>query len=244
MIDLRRLDDAGYRAGIEKKGCPAAFVDEAREAAATHRALQAEVEGLRARQNAASREIGAAPPAERPARIAAATALKEELAGLAPALAAAEARAGELVSRIPNPADPSVPAGGEDDGAVLRVVGGTVEAPPFDHADLGERLGLVDGPRAVRISGSRFAYLLREAVLIELGLVQWVMSRLVAEGFVPVVPPVMVRGETMEAAGFFPTDRAQVYGVGSAEVGLAAAAGAGAGGGEGAGGSGGRPSTG
>jgi seryl-tRNA synthetase len=68
------------------------------------------------------------------------------------------------------------------------------------------------------MSGSRFAYLMREAVLLELALVQWVMRTLVAEGFIPVVPPVLVREQAMEQAGFFPTDRNQVYEVDGGEL--------------------------
>jgi seryl-tRNA synthetase len=68
------------------------------------------------------------------------------------------------------------------------------------------------------MSGSRFAYLMREAVLIELALVQWVMRILVREGFVPSATPVLVREHAMEEAGFFPTDRAQVYEVDEGEL--------------------------
>src|SRR6185295_14237661 len=67
-------------------------------------------------------------------------------------------------------------------------------------------------------SGSRFAYLMREAVLLELALVQWVMGKLVSNDFTPVVPPVLVRESTMVEAGFFPTDRAQVYEVDGGEL--------------------------
>jgi seryl-tRNA synthetase len=59
---------------------------------------------------------------------------------------------------------------------------------------------------------------MREAVLVELALVQWVMGRLVAEGFTPVVPPVMMREAAMVEAGFFPTDRNQVYEVDDGEL--------------------------
>jgi seryl-tRNA synthetase len=72
-------------------------------------------------------------------------------------------------------------------------------------------MGFVETSHAVDSSGSRFASLMREAVLVELALVQWVMARVVAEGFTPVVPPVLVHEAAMEEAGFFPTDRAQVY---------------------------------
>jgi seryl-tRNA synthetase len=214
VIDLRRLrEEPAYRAGIERKRVRPGLLDEVIAADDARRALLAEVERLRARQNAASKEIGAASPEERPARIEAAQALKQELAALEPELAAAEARVRELVLAIPNPADPSVPDGGEDDAEVVRAVGDTTAAPPLDHADFAAAMGFVDAEAAAAASGSRFAYLLREAVLVELALVQWTMGVLVEEGFVPVVPPVLVREETMEQAGFFPTDRAQVYDV-------------------------------
>jgi seryl-tRNA synthetase len=218
VIDLRRLGEPQYRAGIEKKGCPVALLEQAVEADRAHRALQGEIESLRAEQRALSKAIGSSPPEERPGRIAAASVVKEKLGRIQPDLARVEATLTDLALRIPNPAHPSVPSGGEEDGEVLRQVGQVGgPPPPFDHADLGEHLGLVDTHRGVKVSGSRFAYLMREAALVELALVQWVMGRLVAAGFVPVVPPVLVREATMEAAGFFPTDRAQVYGAGSAD---------------------------
>ncbi len=119
---------------------------------------------------------------------------------------------------MPNPADASVPDGGEDDGEVLRIVGDTGDAPPLDHATYAEAMGWVDADKAVEMSGSRFAYVMREAVLLELALLQWVMGVLVRDGFAPVAPPVLVREHTMEEAGFFPTDRSQVYDVDNGEL--------------------------
>ncbi|HEX6312527.1 MAG TPA: serine--tRNA ligase [Acidimicrobiia bacterium] len=219
MIDLRRLrDDPDYRAGIERKRVREGLIDDVLAAAAAHRELLSETERLRARQNAASKEIGKAPADERPAKIAAASALKDELAAKEPALGDAEARLRQLALEVPNPADPSVPDGGEDDAEEVRTVGETRDAPPLDHADFAERMGFVDAAHAAEVSGSRFAYLEREAVLVELALVQWVMGKLVAEGFTPVVPPVLVREQAMVEAGFFPTDRAQVYEVDGGEL--------------------------
>ena len=100
----------------------------------------------------------------------------------------------------------------------VRVVGDTPAPPPLDHAAFGEAMGWVETDQAVQMSGSRFAYLMREAVLLELALVQWVMRTLVAEGFIPVAPPVLVREQAMEEAGFFPTDRSQVYEVDGGEL--------------------------
>jgi seryl-tRNA synthetase len=221
MIDVRRLrSEPDYRAGIERKRVAPGLIDELLAADEARREVVGRVDELRARQNAASKEIGRAAPDERPARIAAAAALKDELAALEPQLAEAEARFNELVIRVPNPAHPSVPDGGEDDYDVLRVVGDTPAAPAagLDHAEFGERMGFVDTERAARMSGSRFAYLMGGAVLLEFALVRWVLGRLVEEGFTPVVPPVLVRESMMEAAGFFPTDRNQVYEVDGGEL--------------------------
>jgi seryl-tRNA synthetase len=212
VIDVRRLaDEEQYRAGLRAKGVTDDQIAALVEAEAAHREQQQRTEDLRARQNAASKEIGRAAPDERQAKIAAAQSLKSELAAAEEALASSRAALDDLALQIPNPTHPSVPRGGEEDYEVLREVGERVDAPPFDHADYGARMGFTDGERGVRTSGSRFAYVMREAVLLELALVQWVMRRLTEEGFVPVAPPVLVQESMMVDAGFFPTDRNQVY---------------------------------
>jgi seryl-tRNA synthetase len=219
VIDVKRLrEEPEYRAGIERKRVAEGLLDHLLEEDDARRSLLTEVEELRARHNAASKEIGRAPADQREAKIAAATALKDELAAKEPLLAEAETRLRELVLQVPNPADASVPDGGEDDNEVLRVVGEPADAPPLDHHEFGGHIGFVETERAVDMSGSRFAYLMREGALLELALVQWVAARIVAEGFTPVVPPVLVREHAMEEAGFFPTDRAQVYEVDGGEL--------------------------
>jgi len=219
VIDLKRLhEEPDYRAAIERKRVDPDLLDRVLAADTQRRAQLRVVEELRTRQNAASKEIGRAAPEDRPEKIAAAGALKEELQTLEDALTQLDMEVRALALLVPNAADASVPDGGEDDGEVLRVVGDTPAPPPLDHAALGEAMGWVESEQAVVMSGSRFAYLMREAVLLELALVQWVTSKLVAQGFTPVVPPVLVREEAMEQAGFFPTDRSQVYEVDDDEL--------------------------
>jgi seryl-tRNA synthetase len=212
VIDLRRLrDEPEYRAGIARKRVQAGLIDDVVTLDGVRRDQQARVEELRARQNAASKKIGQAAPEERPAKIAAAGELKEELAAAEALVAETDAALREVALQLPNPADPSAPDGGEEQSVAVRVVGDTPAPPPLDHASYGEAMGWVETDQAVQMSGSRFAYLMREAVLLELALVNWVTTKLVADGFTPVVPPVLVREEAMEQAGFFPTDRSQVY---------------------------------
>jgi seryl-tRNA synthetase len=219
VIDLKRLrDEPEYRRGIERKRVRAGLVDEVLAIDAEHRTLTQEVEALRARQNAESKKIGRAAPEDRDALREAAAQLKKELTAREDALHDLDARLRDVALQLPNPADASVPDGGEDDAAVVRVVGETPAAPPLDHAAYSEAMGFVDTPRAAEASGSRFAYIMREGALLELALVNFAMNAIVRHGFVPVITPALVRERTMEEAGFFPTDRAQVYDVDGGEL--------------------------
>jgi seryl-tRNA synthetase len=231
VIDVKRLrEEPEYRRGIERKRVRPGLLDEVVGRDETRRALIREVDALRARQNAASKEIGKASAEERPAKITAAGALKEELSTKEAELNSVDASFRELVLQVPNPAHESVPDGGEDEGEVLQVVGTPPDPPPLDHAAFSDAIGFVDTARGAEASGSRFAYLMREAALLELALVNYAMRAIVDHGFVPVIAPTLVRERTMEEAGFFPTDRAQVYDVddgdlfltGTSEVALAA----------------------
>ena len=212
MIDVKRLrEEPEYRRGIERKRVRAGLIDEVLAGDEARRTLLHQVEELRARQNAASKEIGKASPDERPAKIEAAAVLKAELTAAEQELAPAEEQFRALALLVPNPADASVPDGGEDEGDVVKVVGGEPEAPPLDHAAFSEAMGFVDSERGAEASGSRFAYIMGEGALLELALVQYAMNTIVAAGFTPVITPALVREQTMVEAGFFPTDETQIY---------------------------------
>ena len=172
-----------------------------------------EVEELRGQSNAVSKEIGKASPEERPAKIEAANELKQGLKVKEAEYAELNESVTALVLEVPNPAHPSVPGGGEEDFELVSTVGEQIPAPPLDHGAFGASMGWVNSDKGVDVSGSRFAYLQREAVMLEFALVQWVMQKLVARQFIPTVPPVLVREQMMIDAGFFPTDENQVYAI-------------------------------
>ena len=212
MIDLRLLrENSDYRAGAIKKGVASDLIDAVLGADERRRSAMHNAEEARAAQNAASKEIGRANPNERESKIAEATRLKVELEKLEAAENAATLEVDELALQIPNPAHDSVPPGDESNFVTEREVGDRTPPGAYDHAELGELLGIVDSERAVRNSGSRFAYLMGPAVRIEFALVQFAFDLLEKHSFIPVIPPVLVREEMMVDAGFFPTDRHQVY---------------------------------
>jgi seryl-tRNA synthetase len=202
---------------------------------ARRRALLPEVEGLRAAKKKVSEGIARAKRAGEDAAeaMAESNALTEQIKSLEQKLSEIERRIDELLVELPNLPDPTAPDGmTEEDAELVRTVG---EPPQFDfeprdHLEIGIALDLIDMESAARASGSRFAYLKGELVLLEFALVQYAMGKLVGHGFRPVIPPVLVREEAMFWTGLLPTDRAQIYEVagddlylvGTSEVSLAA----------------------
>jgi seryl-tRNA synthetase len=210
-------------------------VDQLLELDAARRALLPQLEERRAAKKKISERIAQAKRAgeEAAGEVAESNALGEEIKSLEQELSRIEHQIDELMASLPNLPDPSAPDGDtEDDAEVLRVLG---EPPAFDfeprdHLEIGTALDLIDMESAARTSGSRFAYLKGELVMLELALVQYAMSKVTGHGFRPVIPPVLVREEPMFWTGFLPTDRAQIYEVerddlflvGTSEVSLAA----------------------
>ncbi|MFA5786301.1 MAG: serine--tRNA ligase, partial [Actinomycetota bacterium] len=136
--------------------------------------------------------------------------VSEDLTQAAEEKAGVEAELETALAALPNLAHESCP---DTEDQVERLVG---QPPAFDfavkdHLDLAEGLGVIDVARGARVSGARFAYLEGNLVLLELALIRYALDRLMAKGFTPVVPPVLVRREAMYGTGFLPTDEAQIY---------------------------------
>ncbi len=190
------------RAALARRGPGAAeAVDEVLAHDERWRALTAELEQIRAEQNRASRgRKGPPTPEEREQlanRAARGRALSDEEA-------AVRAQLDAVLAALPNLPAPDAP----DQDEVLREVG-EAGATGRDHLELaGWR---IDMERAARVSGSRFAYLRGELVLLELALVRYAIEKVMAEGFEPVIPPVLVRGQALYGTGMLPDTEQQLY---------------------------------
>jgi len=120
----------------------------------------------------------------------------------------------KLMAKVPNPPLEEVPTGkDETENVVLREVG---EKPKFDfepkdHLVLGESLDLIDVKRAGKVSGTRFGFLKKEAALLEFALINFGLEILMKEGFVPVIPPVMIKPEMMEGMGYVERGSEEMY---------------------------------
>ena len=234
MLDVKaiREDPEPFRAGLARRNMADA-VDRLLAADEHRRTLTAAVEDLRAAQNRASKRIGGAQGDEKQKLIAEVSKVSAELKRLEPELEEAERALSELLARVPNVPHGSAPDGlTEEDAVEVRRKGELRKFgfEPRDHVALGELLGVLDTDRGARTSGSRFVYLLGDIVLVQFALVRHALDILIAKGFTPVIPPVLVREEAMYGTGFLPTDEVNLYVttedglylVGTSEVPLAA----------------------
>jgi len=235
MLDLKaiRSDPERVKAALARRGA-AEQVDELLALDARRRQLLPDVENAQAERKTLSKQIGERKQAGEDAEELMATVqgLKERVESAKEELEGVEARLGELALTLPNIPDPDAPEGmTEEDAVVIREVGERPEFDfePRDHLEIGTALGLIEMEKAAELSGSRFAYLKGDLVLLELALVRFVIDLVRAEGHEPVVPPVLVREEALEGTGFLPEARDQIYEIpkdelfltGTSEVGLA-----------------------
>jgi seryl-tRNA synthetase len=205
LIDLKvaRAEPERLRAAVARKGAAEAF-DRLLEADARWRELVPRVDELRSRQKLQGKPT--------PEQVEELKQVKDELKRLEEELAAAEQERDAALQAVPNPPHDSVPDGEtEEEAEVVREVG---EEPALTEAKDHLELGWYDMERGARLSGSRFGYIVGGAALLSFALYRFALDRLVAEGFTPVIPPVLVREEAMYGTGFFPADRNEYYEIG------------------------------
>jgi seryl-tRNA synthetase len=238
VIDLKLLreDPDRVRASQRDRGEPEDAVDALLAAAEARRAAVTRADGLRAEQKTVSQSVKKATAEERPAVLEQAKALAAQVKDAEAAQSEADAVLRTAHLAVPNVVE-GAPPGGEQDFVVVEQVG---EVPSYDfavrdHLDVGAGLGPagrpgIDTERGAKVSGSRFAFLTGDVALLELALVNLATTHALAAGFVPVVPPSLVRPESMEGTGFLGAHAAEVYRleaddlylVGTSEVPLAA----------------------
>jgi seryl-tRNA synthetase len=229
VLDLRliREDSDAVRVALARRGPDVAErVDAVVALDARRRTLLPELESLRAAKNDASQEIARA---KRDGEDAAAAieqmrGVGEREKALASELAVVDAELATALMSLPNLPSPDA----ADEDTVVSSHGEPRTGEGFaDHLELAGEM--IDMEAGARLSGARFAYLKGDLVLLELALVRWAMDRLGVRGFVPVIPPVLVREQALYGTGFLPDTEQQIYRlpedelylVGTSEVALA-----------------------
>lgn len=221
MLDVKLIRDNSdvVRDGLKKRQKDPGLVDVFLSADRKWRALILHSDESRARLNVLSEERNIEQAREQKITI---KNLEAEIKDL-------EKERDALLRQFPNIPAPDVPVGkNESENKVLREVG---EKPKFDfepkdYLTIGERLGIIDVKKASEVSGTRFGYLKGDAVLWEFALVRLALDVLIKKGFIPIIPPVMIKPEVFAGMGrltadqkderyYIPSD--DVYLIGSAE---------------------------
>ena len=237
MIDIKflRENPDAVRASQKGRGEDVSVVDQVLAIDEVKRAAITEFEQLRAEQNILSKSVGAAKGDEKAALLANAKELADKVKAADAKRAEIEAQADALAMVISNILDPEAPIGGEEDFVVIEHVGTPRDFAgagfePKDHVELGKLLGAIDTERGAKVSGSRSYYLTGVGALLEFALVNYAISSATKAGFIPVIPPVLVKPAAMEGTGFlgqaaenvYHLEKDDYYLVGTSEVPLAA----------------------
>ena len=171
-------------------------LDELLELDGKVRKLKTDMQELQAKRNRESLEVSAMKKEGKDAsgKIAGLGKTKEEIESMEKQLASLEERADYLLWNMPNILDKSVPYGKDDSENVeIKKWGDTNKKIDMGHAEILERLGLLDIERAAKIAGSRFYYMKGDLVLLEHSLIRFVMDELYGKGYVPISTPYMLR---------------------------------------------------
>ena len=220
MLDIKAIRERSKE--IEKKlkaRDPELSLDRLLELDERRRKLIQEVETLKHQRNKASDEIARLKDAKREEeaqeRIREMRQFSERIKTLEGELTAAEKELNDLLIRLPNPPHESVPVSMcKEDKIVVREhkTLPTFEFEPQHHLDLGEKLGILDFPRAARIAGARFALYKGWGARLEMALINFFLDfHFTRTGYMPILPPYLGNSETMFTASQLPKFKDDVY---------------------------------
>ncbi|MEI8143067.1 MAG: serine--tRNA ligase [Candidatus Berkelbacteria bacterium] len=216
MLDIKyiRENTAEVKKAVARKGAGAGLIDEAIRLDQLRREAIVKLEQYQGELNVKSKEIAQLHGQQKIDAINTASTLSDKIKQLRPEMEKTDQEYRTVMYGIPNPPAPEVIDGASDkENTVNRTWG---EKPVFDfdikdNVALAEQHDLFDTARAGKVSGSRFFYLKNEMVILELALFRYAIDTLVAEGFIPVIPPVMLSRRIMEGAGYIPGGEDEIY---------------------------------
>lgn len=238
MIDpkLLRTEPDTVRGWLDARGGDTGLVDELLAADAERRDKLSEFETKRAEQKGLGKQVAQASGEQKAELLERTKALAAEVKAAQEAANAAGERFDAAMRRMPNQVLDVVPRGGEDDFVTLETIGEPRDFAaegfePRDHVELGELLGAIDLERGAKVSGSRFYFLTGVGARLEFALLNHAMAKADQWGFTQIIPPALVRPQSMDGTGYLgqgdaddvyhlPAD--DLYLVGTSEVALAA----------------------
>lgn len=219
MLDIKLIREQPdlVRRGVAAKGYPTNLVDAVLDIDLRRRDLMVQSETLRAKRNQLSA-----------ADIETGKQIKQQLKDLEPQLEILQKEYISALFAVPNLPSSESPAGTrEKDNLELRKWGTPrkFDFPIKDHLQLGKTLGILDFESGAKVTGSQFYYLFGDGALLELALTQYVLHKLAARGFTPVITPDLAKSRFYLGTGYAPKgDEAQTYTIEGQDLGLIATA--------------------
>lgn len=218
MVDLADLRQrpAAYADAAKKKGIKidvTAFLrlDDERLA------LLKDVEAMRGKKNAVSKDVPKMKGAEKEKAIKEMKMLSDDLKKKEEELSTVEIAWNNQQLLLPGIPLENVPVGKDDtENREVRKVGTLpqFDFEPLDHVTLGEKLDIIDIERGVKIAGSRTYFLKGDGARLELAILMFTLDRLVKKGYTPFIPPLLVHYPAMMGTSYFPGGEEQAYAVG------------------------------
>ena len=218
MLDIKiiREDMEAVREGLQKKGVEV-DLDAIMSLDQRRRAILSESEQLRSSRNEVSKEIGLAVKSGGDVEAAKAAMRKvgDDIGALESELKKLEPRLHELLLRIPNLPHESAPVGKDETANKLVRSWGTrreFDFEPRPHWEIGEDLGVIDMPRASRMTGAGFPMLVGAAAKLQRALIQFMLDLHVEKhGYREVLPPFLCNGDAMTGTGQLPKMEDDMY---------------------------------
>lgn len=206
MLDIKliREQTGKVKADLARAGVDPADVDRIIECDAERRRLQFELDEMRARRARESKELGRMPPETREAKRTEMRDLGDRVAAGEQQLGQAESNLLELLRGIRNMPRESVPTGsGEADNIIVKSEGEPrqFDFKPLPHWELGEKLGIIDFERGVKLSGTRFYVLTGMGARLERALISFMLDLKREQGYVEIAPPLMVNRAIVTQTG-------------------------------------------
>ena len=226
MLDIKKIreDFDGVKAAVERRGKGDFGLDKVKELDEKRRAVLAEVEALKNRQNTTSREV---PKLKKEGKDT--TALFAEMKELSNKIKELDAVVAEIeeelkgvILGIPNMPNPEVPEGNDDaDNVEIRKVG---EPTAFEfeakaHWDIGEALDILDFERAAKLSGARFTVYKGLGARLERAVINFMLDlHTQDQSYTEILPPFMVGREAMTGTGQLPKFEEDMYHLPAADL--------------------------
>ncbi len=219
MLDIKRIREtpAEIRTGLTRRMMPTDPVDHILALDAERRALVTEADTLKKKRNDASKEVGLLLKNKQDA-----TPLKDEIratgdriAAIDDRIRAIEADLEDLMLRIPNIPCPTIPTGPDASAnRTVREIGPrqNFSFPALDHIALGEKLGIFDLPRGVKLTGAGFPLMLGPGSKLQRALIQFMLDlHTTRHGYTEMLPPFIVNTASMRGTGQLPKMAEDMY---------------------------------